>query len=277
MSKNFLIYKSLVFSISKIFFQIGDDSATNTKTHVLFLIYVSSNPKTSWPKIIQVFFYNNGYVVPIIYIINKFITREPPIASLTLNWLIYWGNYHNMIHNKSFNCLFRKKVRHIIKVSNSLWYGKYVIKVNLNIEQSTPTSTESARKGHRYFVISSMLKLNYIVNIRPGEQDGPYTSLFSYLLINIAVRVFWLLFLSVITFLSPILASTNITLDPIFIYPPLQTTKTCESHCSPGDKNWRLNYVCCLVSETRRYMAEILPIRRKTLSNQLINHVITFN
>ena len=74
--------------------------------------------------------------------------------------------------------------------SKDLILIRLVIKVNLNIEHCTPTSTESAKKGHRYFVISSMLKLNYIANMRPGEQDGPYTSLFSYLLINIAVRPF---------------------------------------------------------------------------------------
>ena len=80
-------------------------------------------------------------------------------------------------------------------MSNSPLNDKYVIKVNLHNEHCTPTSTESAKKGRRYFVISSMLKLNYIANLRPGEQDGHYTNLFSYLLINIAVRVFWLKFL----------------------------------------------------------------------------------
>ena len=40
-----------------------------------------------------------------------------------------------------------------------------------------------------------------------------------------------------------------------------------------GDLNFRLHYICCLMSESRCYMAEILPIRRKTLSNQSINHV----
>ena len=88
-------------------------------------------------------FYNNGYVVPIIYTINYFITSEPPIASLTLNWLIYWGNYHTMIHNKSFNCLFRKKVRHIIGVS------QFTLKVMIHV--STLYKYREDRYHHLYF------------------------------------------------------------------------------------------------------------------------------